>query len=301
MQRLLGGSSRITWICLATGGDGVGTRLVLRMDPPGVSRPGSLVQEGQLMTLATNSGAPVPNIIMSSDDPGLLGAPFLLMEFVDGYSHPRAILREKALEKLRPQLAGMCGQALAKIHSIPVEEVPWLATVDVLSQVRTQLDQLGEPHPVFELAVRQLEATKPQSLGTTVVHGDFRNGNLIVGAEGIRGVIDWELSHIGDPMEDLGWLCVRSWRFGGPGPVGGFGTYNQLIFSYEHASGRVLDRQLLRWWELLCSVRWGVMTMMQAQAFRQGTHRSLDTALIGRLVCEVEWDVLALLSTGRKG
>ncbi len=300
LTRLLGGSSRITWTFTATGQNNTEQKMVLRMDPPGISRPGSLVLEGELMNAAKNSGAPVPTIYLSSDDPGLLGAPFVLMEFIDGESHPRSILRDKKLEKLRPQLAGMCGQALAKIHAIPPESVPGLATIDVLGQIRTQLEQLGEPHPVFELGLRYLESSRPAPLGLTVVHGDFRNGNLIVGEEGIRGVIDWELSHIGDPMEDLGWLCVRSWRFGGPGPVGGFGSYNQLIFSYEHASGRVLDRNLLRWWELLSTVRWGVMTMMQAQAFSQGTHRSLDTALIGRRVCEVEWDTLALLSSLRK-
>lgn len=296
MTRLTGGSSRETWACIVTTGTGEKATYVLRMDPQELSRPGNLGLEGLVMRAAREAGVPVPNVVMASDDTSILGRSFVLMEYVDGEGNPRKILRDKSLEKLRPQLASMCGQVLAKIHSIPLESVPGLQQVDLLTQVRNQLDQLEDPHPVFELALRHLESTRPDPLGVAVVHGDFRNGNLIVGPEGIRAVIDWELSHIGDPMEDLGWLCVRAWRFGAPGPVGGFGTYNQLIFSYEHASGRVFDRQTLRWWELLCTVRWGVMSIMQAKAFMKGTHKSLDRALIGRRVCEVEWDTLTLLA-----
>jgi aminoglycoside phosphotransferase (APT) family kinase protein len=301
MRRLTGGSSRETWACEVTGGDGSAGTYVLRMDPLEMQRPGSLGLEGMVMKAALESGAPVPQVIMASDDSSVLGRPFLLMDFVEGESNPRKILREKSLEKLRPQLAGMCGGVLGKIHKTPLESLTGLQEIDLLTQVKSQLDQLGEAHPVFDLAIRYLESTRPDTMGRVLVHGDFRNGNLIVGPEGIRAVIDWELAHIGDPMEDLGWLCVRAWRFGAPGPVGGFGTYNQLIFSYEHASGLVFDRHLLRWWEILCTVRWGVMSIMQSKAFSQGSHHSLDRALIGRRVCEVEWDTLNLLSSVRKG
>lgn len=299
MTRLTGGSSRETWVCNITTGSGEQGYYVLRMDPLDGPKSGSIGLEGQVMRAAQQSGVPVPNVVMATDDESVLGRPFLLMQYVDGESHPRKILRDKAFEKLRPQLAGMCGQTLAKIHSIPINDVAGLQSYDLLTYTRNQLDQLEEAHPVFELAFRYLEANRPDSVGQTVVHGDFRNGNFIVGPEGIRAIIDWELCHVGDPMEDLGWLCVRAWRFGAPGPVGGFGTYNQLIFSYEHASGRVFDRQTLRWWEILCTVRWGVMSIMQARAFMRGTHRSLDRALIGRRVSEVEWDLLTLLSVRR--
>ncbi len=300
LMPLEGGSSRLTFSFMANSESGMDSKLVLRMDPPGVTRPGSLVTEANLMLAALDAGAPVPRVIMTSDDESILGAPFVIMEFVEGISNPRSILRDPALEKLRPNLAGMLGQALGKIHSIPLEAAPGLVQIDLVTQLRNQLDLLGEQRPVLELAMRVLEQTKPKTMGTTVVHGDFRNGNFIVANDGVRAIIDWELSHIGDPLEDLGWLCVRTWRFNGPGPVGGFGAYNQLIFAYEHASGRVFDRVLLRWWELACTLRWAVMSLMQAQAFLQGTHRSLDKALLGRRVCEVEWDILALLNSIKK-
>jgi aminoglycoside phosphotransferase (APT) family kinase protein len=131
-----------------------------------------------------------------------------------------------------------------------------------------------------------------------VVHGDFRNGNLIVGRDGIRAVLDWELAHLGDPMEDLGWLCVKSWRFGQPLPVGGFGAYAQLLDAYERASGRPVDRVALRWWETLGTLKWGIMCIMQAATHTSGAVRSVELAAIGRRVCEQEWDLLALVAPG---
>jgi aminoglycoside phosphotransferase (APT) family kinase protein len=124
------------------------------------------------------------------------------------------------------------------------------------------------------------------------VHGDFRNGNLIVGPEGVRSVLDWELTHIGDPIEDLGWLCANAWRFGGELPVGGFGTYDDLIAGYESASGETVDRAALNWWEAAANLSWGVICIAQANTHRSGAVRSVELAAIGRRVCETEWDLL---------
>ena len=129
-----------------------------------------------------------------------------------------------------------------------------------------------------------------------MVHGDFRNGNLIVGPEGIRAVLDWELAHRGDPLEDLGWLCVKAWRFGSPLPVGGFGTVEQL-------RGRLRRRRRqepstgvrLHWWQVLGTLRWGIICIVQALTHTTGLVRSVELAAIGRRVCEVEWDLLELL------
>ena len=99
------------------------------------------------------------------------------------------------------------------------------------------LDDLGQPHPVLELVRNWLIEHRPPSDRRAVVHGDFRLGNLIVGPDGLRAVIDWELAHLGDPMEDLGWLCVKAWRFGAPPPVAGLGDYDELFAAYEAAGG----------------------------------------------------------------
>ncbi|WP_219513816.1 phosphotransferase family protein [Nonomuraea ceibae] len=173
--------------------------------------------------------------------------------------------------------------------------VPGGEAADPLRRWRDLLDLTGQPHPVFELAFRRLAGTRPAPAGRVLVHGDFRNGNLVVGPEGLRAVLDWELAHAGDPLEDLGWLCVRAWRFGAAPPVGGFGHYDELIGAYERAGGRPVDRDALRWWETFGVLKWGVICVMQAMRHLRGGERSVELAAIGRRVCENEWDLLRML------
>jgi aminoglycoside phosphotransferase (APT) family kinase protein len=294
LTRLPGGASRETWSFSARRADGTATRLVLRRDPPGAPVSG-LGLERALLHAAAGVGVPVPRVVAAGDGVEGIGATFLIMEFVDGETIPRRILRDEDLAGARAVLAAQCGQALAAIHRIDPVEVPGLAGGDPLEQLRGLLDRLGQPHPAFELGLRWLAETRPARSGESVVHGDFRNGNLIVGAEGIQAVLDWELAHRGDPLEDLGWLCVKAWRFGSPLPVGGFGTIEQLVGAYEAAGGRSVDAAALHWWQVLGTLRWGIICIVQVLTHTTGAVRSVELAAIGRRVCEVEWDLLELL------
>jgi aminoglycoside phosphotransferase (APT) family kinase protein len=128
------------------------------------------------------------------------------------------------------------------------------------------------------------------------VHGDFRNGNLVVGADGVRAALDWELAHLGDPVEDLGWLCVRSWRFGvDDRVVGGFGDLDDLLDGYRTAGGDAPTPDVVHYWMVFGTVKWGVITILQAHAHLQGTIRSVELATLGRRVVEMEWDLLDAL------
>jgi hypothetical protein len=157
------------------------------------------------------------------------------------------------------------------------------------------LDTLGEPHPAFELGLRWLDEHRPASPLVTVVHGDLRLGNLLVDREGLRAVLDWELAHLGDPREDLAWFCVRAWRFGSSLPAGGVATREELVAAYEAAGGSTVDATALRWWEVIGTLKWGVICIMQAWGHLSGMSRSVELATIGRRVCENEWDLLGLL------
>ena len=132
----------------------------------------------------------------------------------------------------RPRL----GEALAAIHSIPPEDHPQLERRDVLDVARAGLDLLGEARPAFELGLRWLQDHRPPATPDTVVHGDFRVGNLLVDGDDLTAVLDWEISHRGDPLEDLGWLCVRAWRFGGAHEVGGLADLDDLLAAYTAAA-----------------------------------------------------------------
>jgi aminoglycoside phosphotransferase (APT) family kinase protein len=218
------------------------------------------------------------------------------MDHIHGETIPRRILRDDAFVAARPKLAAQCGRVLAAIHRVPVAGVPGLPpAADPLDQWRDTLDLLAQPHPAFELGLRWLAANRPTPRPPTLVHGDFRNGNLIVGPDGLRAVLDWELAHAGDPLEDLGWLCVRAWRFGVDRRVGGFGDVEDLVAAYEAESATTIDLDALRWWETLGTLRWGVMCIMQASVHLTGAVRSVELAAIGRRVCENEWDLLNLL------
>src|SRR5690606_5576954 len=214
------------------------------------------------------------------------GGDWLVVERVEGETIPRRILRDDDFAAARPKLAAQCGDALARIHAIPPASVPGLAGGDQLDQLRRTLDGLGDPHPALELGFRWLERHRPPPTAATVVHGDFRNGNLVVGPDGLRAVLDWELAHLGDPLEDLGWLCVRAWRFGAAPRVGGFGTVDELVGAYEATAGRTVDRDALHWWEVLGTLKWGIICMLQAATHLQGVVRSIELAAIGRRVCE---------------
>jgi aminoglycoside phosphotransferase (APT) family kinase protein len=157
----------------------------------------------------------------------------------------------------------------------------------------------AEYHPAFELAFRWLEQHCPADSRTQLVHGDFRNGNFIVGPEGIRAVLDWELGHIGDGMEDLGWLCVRSWRFGNnANPVGGFGSREDIFAGYEAAGGGPVDPQVVHFWEVMGTLKWGVVCAFQAYKHISRLVDSFEHAAIGRRACETEIDLLQLIAEG---
>jgi aminoglycoside phosphotransferase (APT) family kinase protein len=299
LERLSGGASRETWSFVIRDGDGE-RRLVLRRDPPGAPARSNRTGEIDLLRAAAAAGVPVPVVVWSSDDDAL-GSPGFVMEHVEGETIARKILRDEEFARARRVMAAQCGDILARIHATPTVDLTWLerpATTPadaILDQYTTVLDSIGEPHPALELALRWLRRNPPPSQRVTLVHGDFRNGNLIVGPDGIRAVIDWEISHIGDPWEDLAWLCMRSWRFGAPGEVGGFGDRKDLYASYEETSGVAVDVSAVQWWEVMANVKWGCATMMQAFTHLWGHVNSLELAAIGRRTVETEHDVLTLI------
>jgi aminoglycoside phosphotransferase (APT) family kinase protein len=219
----------------------------------------------------------------------------MILERIDGETIPRRILRDAAFGEIRPPLAYECGRHLAAIHRMSRDDVAGLEQPDQLQYCAEALESIDEPHPVLEVAVRWLIANRPSGGTESLVHGDFRNGNLIVGPEGIRAVLDWEVVHWGDPAEDFGYLCVKAWRFGATPPVGGFGTYQDLLRGYAEAGGRPVDLAQVHWWEVLGTVRWALSCIRMSRRHLDGQVRSVELAAIGRRTCEQEWDLLARL------
>jgi aminoglycoside phosphotransferase (APT) family kinase protein len=298
LNRLPAGASKETWSFAVETADGSTRRLVLRRDRA-VSAESTMLLEAALLEAAERAGVPVPRVV-SSGVGGPLERPYLVTEFVDGETIPRRILRDDRFAEARAGFARQCGTILAAVHRISAEAIPGLRGGDPLAQLRRQVDQLGQSHPAFELAFRWLQGMRPVRGADGVVHGDFRNGNLIVDEKGIGAVLDWELAHRGDPIEDLGWLCVKAWRFGGSGPVGGMGSIEDLLSGYAAGGGGSVDMAALDWWVVFGTLRWGVICIAQAMTHLAGVVRSVELAAIGRRVCEVEWDLLQLLDAAEQ-
>jgi aminoglycoside phosphotransferase (APT) family kinase protein len=293
LTRLSGGASKQTWSFDAVGADGTRTELVLRRDLPGrPGEPGAIHREAAAISLAHDAGLPVPEMLVTSDGAGWDTAG-MIMRRVPGETIARKILRDAQYARARGVLVGQLGQFAAGLHALPgPADFPG---PDPLAGLREQLDTFGRPSEVFELALNWLGAHPPPVRDRVLVHGDFRLGNLIVGPEGLRAVLDWELTHAGNPAEDLGWLCVKAWRFGAAGTVAGMGSREELLAAYRESGGADIGLDELRWWEILGTLRWGVICLTQAWAHLSGAYRSVELAAIGRRVCEQEWDLLLLL------
>lgn len=284
---LTGGASRETWRVEV---DGV-PHIVQRQ------RAGSehdMALEAAILRAAASEGVPVPPFVAHVVDDA--GVSTLITRFVPGETIARKILRDDRFAAARGRLVSDLGRALARVHRVAPDSVPGLELVDPLVTYRDRLDELGQPHPAFELAFRWLESHRPATARVpVVVHGDYRLGNVIVDDQGLAAVIDWELAHLGDPAEDLGWLCVPAWRFGGSAPVAGVAEREELLRAYAEESGVEIDREELRWAEVNGILRWGIICIMQAESHRSGVARSHELAAIGRRVCENEHDLFLAL------
>jgi aminoglycoside phosphotransferase (APT) family kinase protein len=245
----------------------------------------------------------VPQPLALEPAGGRLGPAGMLVSFVEGTSVAPRILRKPEFEEARGRLTAQLAGALARIHAIDPTTLDGVLpdpagdpAVAQISEWERQLDEIGEPLPAVELGLRWLRANAPEPAEPRLVHGDFRLGNFIVDEGGLAAVIDWELAHLGDPAEDVGWLCIRSWRFGNDDrPVAGVGGLEELISAYQSAGGAPVDPDRVRYWEAFGNVKWAVICARQAHDHLAGVRRSHELASLGRRVCEPEWDLLQLV------
>jgi aminoglycoside phosphotransferase (APT) family kinase protein len=288
---LSAGASRLTW-ALDVHAGGTRHRLVLQRERVAGRARMDVATEARLLRAAHAAGVPVPVVVASGSN---VDGGYVVTSRVDGETIPRRILRDPTLAPGRARFAVDCGRILGRIAAIPVAQIAPLPPGEPLVMVEQMLDRAGTRRPAFELALRWLRSHHPRPARTTVVHGDFRHGNLIIGPDGVRAVLDWELAHTGDPREDLGWLCARVWRFGGPGAVGGMGSVADLLDSYAAHGGERLGPADLVWWQVLATLRWGAICLEQARVHLAGEFRSVELAAIGRRAAEMEYELMRML------
>ncbi len=310
LTRLSGGASRETWSFDVIETDKTPIPLILKRDPVIYLSDGSFTTEGtrlsverategRLIELAGQAGVPVPDVpfYLPADDRTTDG---FVMARLEGEALGRRILRDDALAKARDKLAFECGHAAARLHDVALADLPALKSMDApvaLAYYHDIMAATGHPYPGFEYGFRWLEERLEQAGSRhCLVHGDFRNGNILVGADGLLGVLDWESAHLGNPLFDLGWICVRSWRYGHNNkPVGGFGEIDDLLAGYEAGGGAPVSADALHYWEVFGTLRWGILCIMMAFQHLDSPLGSFEKAAIGRRSAETEYDLLQLL------
>ena len=301
IKRLSGGASKESWAFDLVARDGAVTPMVLRRQPAemrfsftGVE---SLGAEAALLRAAAAGGVPVPQVFFELPEGSPAGEGYAMAR-IAGEAVGSRILKSPELAEARLRLAHQCGEVLARIHAVSVGQLAGLPSStpdEELAALHARHLATGQDRPVFDFAFRWLEENLPQEGRRTLVHGDFRNGNLMIGPDGIRAVLDWELAHVGSPVSDLGWLCVTSWRFQRPeNPVGGFGSREDLLAGYYAAGGAPVDLAHLHAWEVFQTLFWGVMCAEVGTTFLDGV-RSVEGGMIARRASETEFDLLRLL------
>ena len=302
VRRMTAGATQEIWRFELIEGGGE-TPLVLRRAPGGTRVSDTAIgpeNEAKLLQAAARRGVPVPPVRYVLEPQDGVGRGFM-MGFVEGETLGGRIVRQEAFAETRTFLARQCGEILAHLHTMDPAEFPTLRSQtprQLIDQYHATYKASGWPRPVLDLAFRWLfERCPPDPETVKLVHGDFRNGNLIFGPEGVRAVLDWEIAHVGDPMEDLGWICTGSWRFGQMDkPVGGFGEREDLWAGYEAAGGAPVKRDQALWWEVYGSMRWGVMCASMTASFRSADP-SVERSVIARRTSENEVDLMRLLAS----
>ncbi|MCJ2127049.1 phosphotransferase family protein [Methylobacterium sp. J-077] len=285
--------------------DDTARAFVLRMDAAAtIASSRSRAEEFRILEAVWQAGVRVPEPVGFCADPAVLGAPFALMGLVEGVGLGPRIAKDLTLGGDRDILAETLGRELARIHGAldpgeppaalaflgAPETQPALAEID---RLRASLDGIGAQRPAIEWGLRWGEVRAPDCPAPTLVHRDFRTGNYMVDEAGLTAILDWEFAGWGDPAQDLGWFCATCWRFGRPDlEAGGIGSRTAFYRGYTEESGRTIDPESVAYWEVMAHLRWAVIALEQGARHVSGREFSLELALTGRMVPELERTIL---------
>lgn len=303
LQRLSGGASMQSW--RFSWGD---EALILRRMPEGLTGQdaaidsASLSLDGQadVIERAGAQGVMVPAVRARLRPDDGLGEGFI-MACAPGEALPQVLLRDPSYSAALSALPRQWAEQLAAIHAMPVASLPAELPSRTPAQMVAELEQrwraLGGVSPIYALAFGWLERALPDPVEPALCHGDFRMGNLLVTPDGLSAVLDWELAHLGDPVQDLAFGCIPSWRFGRYDKVlGGFAQPEDMLQHYEALTGTAVDRTRFDFWLVYSCLWWGVCCLVMADIWRRSEREGPERLVIGRRVSEVEIDLLLMLS-----
>ncbi len=303
MARLGGGAIQENW-ALDVELEGVPEAWVLRTDAPSqVAVSWGKVEEFKILRVVHAAGLTVPRPIALCTEPSVWSRPFYVMTRHPGEARGRLLVRDLEVDRWGPPLVARLARELALLHRLdaPLESLAFIDLPDHpalarVAEYRGHLDELRIANPVLSLALDLLAARAPSTPRRTLIHADFRLGNVLVDAGELTAILDWEFAAFGDPLEDLGWFLGRFWRFGRwSAEAGGLASEQAFVEAYQQAAGVQVDTSALLYWQLMGTVRWAVIALQQAARHFVDGELSLELALTGAVLPQLEWDILDLV------
>lgn len=300
LERIFGGASRETFrfvLSYRLDGRPVSRPLILRRDPPGSLIETDRAVEFEAYRAFYGSAVPVPEPLWLEEDRRWLDYPFFIMQEIRGYeSNPQLIIAPPYAEHAE-RFAQRKWTILAEIAKADPVALDLTRVMEPVAADRCWQRELahwenaldaGElcPQPVIRAAIRWLRRNPPPpAQRISVVHADFRTGNFLFDAEGsIHAILDWEMAHLGDPLEDLAWGLNPVWRWAHDGRAGGLVPQDQAIRIWERASGLRADPEALRWWQVFSSVKGQAIWISSAKEFTAGKNQDLILAMASWLM-----------------
>jgi aminoglycoside phosphotransferase (APT) family kinase protein len=311
LQQIHGGASRETYrLKLRYRADGREVRrgVILRRDPPTSLIDTERALEYRTYAAVYPTEVPVPEPLVLEEDPRYLDHAFSLMAEIPGCETAIALFGTPHYAGLREKIGRAKWSILGKLAALDVAtlgagdfmEVPSVAScamreVDYWEAVIDKDAML--PQPIAKAAIRWLRRNvPPPAKKLALVHGDYRSGNFLFDPNGdIRGVLDWEMAHLGDPLEDVAWACLRCWRWAGDGRIGGLLPRAEFYRRYEEAGGASGEEEAVRFWEVLGNCKMAIISLTGARSYASGLSCDSIHAFTAYLVPEIELEVLRLI------
>lgn len=309
VSRIPGGASRETWAFDARwseAGTAVERQFIARRDPTGSLLESNNDLEFEIYTALAGTTIPAPRVNWIERDGAAIERPFFIMERLPGASDARTLVTSPEFAGVRPKIAEQKAGILAQIHAFDITRVPALehppageqsALHEVERWERTMRQDTLEPQPVLEFAFSWLKRhLPPPPRKLALVHGDYRTGNFLYDDTGITGILDWEMAHAGDPIEDLGWVVMKSWRWAGDERVGGLCTRDEFVKLYEAAGGAPVDAATLKFWEVFANVKFAIIFITGTKAIVGGKTPDLLLAVTAFVNPGLEAELLELIA-----
>ncbi|MFN0095550.1 MAG: phosphotransferase family protein [Dehalococcoidia bacterium] len=313
LWRIPGGASRETWMFTASWDGGRKRQdFVLRKDPPASLLDTDRETEYAYYSSFAGTAVPVPVMRWLEPDGSHLGGPFFVMERIHGGETAPATLQTEAYRPAHARVAkrmyetlaaiatfDWTASAIAKVAEAPALDASWERELAHWERIIDE-NELS-PQPIMRAGIRYLRANPPKpAQRISVVHGDYRVGNVMYTLAGeIIGVLDWEMAHLGDPLEDLAWSMNESWQWSNKdGRPGGIVTVEECCRIWSEASGLTVDPESLRWWRIFCDIKCQGIWLTGTKSFNDGRTRELILPVISYMLVNSQDEAL-LRSMGR--